>query len=284
MYLDEHAYEEFHRADDKFFNQILQQRLRSDFQDSVLDLEEKYQMGPTSGYLTKKYDDNTLYNAIDCVKAYTHCLGLIDMVPVFGHFDIYKIYDNHPIESWTMYCVEVHTTDIKTSILFPEVYSRCFGFQIVFAQKQNIQVKIQAYRRPSRLERVNYKRSIERLYKNDKIELSHKKHIVNKTTGLTEKRYNTAHVCKVFSKFAEAQFYQLKLKKNNGKIFTLQQGEKREKEKVLSDQEWMDKYYEGMSSEEYYEKYPEKKGQDTDTDVGKRNNFEEWKENAHFSY
>ena len=50
----------------------------------------------------------------------------------------------------------------------------------------------------------------------------HKKHIVNKTTGLVEKRENKAHLCRVFNDFAEAQYYQVKY---GGKIYSLQQSE-----------------------------------------------------------
>lgn len=253
MYLDgKELYEEYHKADDLFYNKILRESLRSDYSESVLDVEDAYPMGPTSGYLTKKFNEDKTYNAIDMVKAYTHCLRGIDAVPVFGYFDIYLPYDNHVLEDLTMYCVEVNAKDIASCLLFPCVHSRCFGFEVKFAREQNIDVAVKCFRRPSRLEQVNYQQPIDELYANDKLEVFHKKHIVNKTTGLSEKKFNTAHVCKVFQNFAEAEHYQVKY---GGRIYTLQQSSADES---LTDEELMDKYFEGMSIEEFYEKYPEK--------------------------
>ncbi|HRP36843.1 MAG TPA: hypothetical protein PLS50_03460, partial [Candidatus Dojkabacteria bacterium] len=77
-------YEEYHKVDDEFYFSILQESLKSNYNDNVLEIENKYPMGPTSGYLTNKYDEHALYNAIDTVKAYTDCLSKIKTVPVFG--------------------------------------------------------------------------------------------------------------------------------------------------------------------------------------------------------
>src|ERR1700722_17018789 len=57
-----------------------------------------------SGYFTDRFIDKD-YNAVDTVKAYTHCMQQIDAVPVFGYFDVYEPYDGHPIEDLTMYCI-----------------------------------------------------------------------------------------------------------------------------------------------------------------------------------
>lgn len=213
-------YEAYHKADDNFYGKILNDQLKSEYSDSVLDVEEKYPMGPLTGYLTKKFRENKTYNAIDTVKAYSSCLQMINHVPVFGYFDIYKKYDNHEIEDYTMYCVEVNASDIRTSILFPEIYSRCFGFHIKFAQANQIDVGIHHFRRPYKLEPVNYKSAIDELYANDTLKNEHKKHIVNKTTGLAEKKYNSAHICKIFQDYAEAQHHLMNF---GGKIYSLQQ-------------------------------------------------------------
>ena len=101
-------YIEYHKANDELYFNILQEHLKSDYSDSVLEIENKYPMGPISGYVTEKYHENATYNAIDINKAYTDCLSQINHVPVFGYFDEYKPYDNHAIENYTMYLVEVH--------------------------------------------------------------------------------------------------------------------------------------------------------------------------------
>ncbi|HRP37622.1 MAG TPA: hypothetical protein PLS50_07485, partial [Candidatus Dojkabacteria bacterium] len=136
------------------------------------------------------------------------------------YFDEYKEYDNHDIEDFTMYLVEVHSSDVCHSILFPTVYYRCFGLKLKLCKRISVQFKIHAFRRPCNLEDVDFNEPIQKVYSNNKLSTTHKKFIVNKTTGLCEKKYNTAHICKVFDNFAEAQHYQLMYE---GKIHTLQQ-------------------------------------------------------------
>ena len=181
---------------------------------------KKNTQGPLSGYLTKKYEDEKLFNGIDMIRACTNCLQEIDNAPVFGYFDIYQPFDNHQIEDLTWYCVETHATDIRTSNLFPTTSCRCIGFKLKFAQYHKIPFAIKSFRRPYKIEQVNYKQPVETLYANIKISDSDKKDIVNKTSGLLEKRFNTAHVCKVFNNFAEAQYYQIKYE--GSKIYSLQ--------------------------------------------------------------
>lgn len=116
---------------------------------------------------------------------------------------------------------------ISQTILFPTCFSRSYSFKLKRARSEGIQLKIHAFRRPLNLEQVN-EEPINHLYKNEKLDVMYKKHIVNKTTGLAEKKFNTAHVCKVFDNLSEAQFYQVKY---GGRIHTLQQCWKNNEEK-----------------------------------------------------
>lgn len=113
-------YEEYHKADDEFYGSILQKRLKSEYPQAVLDVDLKYQMGPSSGYFTKKRNiedethDKDYYNAIDVAKAYTHCLTMIKSTPVFGYFDRYQSYDNHAMKM-------IHCTALKqTPLTLPQ--------------------------------------------------------------------------------------------------------------------------------------------------------------------
>jgi len=214
-------YEEYHKADDQFYHGILQECLKSNYNDKVLEIENKYPLGPTSGYLTDKYDERAIYNAIDTNKAYPDCLRKIPIVPVFGYFDEYKEYDNHIIEPYTMYLVEVQNVEASKAILFPTVYHRCFGFKLLHCT--DINYKIHAFRRPSDLEEVDFQEPMNQLFNNDKLSSLHKKFIANKTTGLCEKKFNTAHVTRVFDSYEEAHYYQNKYMKYGGKIHVLQQ-------------------------------------------------------------
>src|SRR4051812_40426254 len=101
-----------------------------------MDIEDKYPLGPTTGYLTKKFR-KIRSNAIDIVKAYTSCLRSLVQVPVFGYFDIYEPYDTHAIENYTMYCVEVNAQNISESLLFPFVNSDALGSDSVCTIARN---------------------------------------------------------------------------------------------------------------------------------------------------
>ena len=114
-------YEEYHKADDEFYAKILKESLKSNYQDSVLDVEENYPMGPTAGYLTETYDSEKKFNALDMVKEYPSCLQKIETVPVFGYVDRYLPYDNHEIEDLTTYCVTMRAKNTAEALLFPTV-------------------------------------------------------------------------------------------------------------------------------------------------------------------
>ena len=121
------------------------------------------------------------------------------------------MYDGHEIDDNNMYCVECKAKNIEESILFPQLFSRCYGSVLKEAKKHNIDYKIHYYRKPCNIENVNYKKAVDDLYNlHNDLETLHKKYIVNKTTGLLEKKYNTAHICKVFKNREEAQYYQIK--------------------------------------------------------------------------
>ena len=87
-------------------------------------------------------------------------------------------------------------------------------------RSKDINYTIHAFRRPCDVQEVNFNEPIQKLWSNDKLSSQNKKDIVNRTTGLCEKKYNSASVCKIFDSYAEAQFYQVQ---NLGKIHSLRQ-------------------------------------------------------------
>lgn len=209
------SFKKYHMIDDVFYAKIIQENLKSEYSDSVIEIEDKYPIGPMTGY-TNHYSEKT-FNAIDMVKAYTDNLMQINEVPIFGYFDMYVKYDNHEIENLTMYIVECKASNTAEIILFPYLYNRCYGKKLKVAQKITINFKIIYFRRPHRIENVEYKAAVEEVYKSD-LMIDEKKYIVNKTLGLAEKKFNKSHVCKVFYNLAEAQFYQIKY---GGKMHSL---------------------------------------------------------------
>jgi hypothetical protein len=210
------SYRKYHEHDDYFYQQIINESVKSEYSQQVLEIEDEYKIGPLCGYIDQFYQ-NKEFNALDMVKAYTHNLMQIDEVPVFGYFDQYQKYGGHIVEDLTQYIVYCVSKTVTTTILFPAEYSRCYGLRLKIAEEYQIKFEILAFRRPFRTEKVNYKGAVEELYRTD-LSIEEKKHIVNKTTGLTEKKYNTAHICKVFYNLAEAQYYQVKY---GGKLHSL---------------------------------------------------------------
>ena len=74
--------------------------------------------------------DNLKLNAIDCNKSYTSILYKMEYFPVFTTFDIFTDYDNHELEDYTMYVVQVEKKSTLTNIYFGSNVSRCFGYKL----------------------------------------------------------------------------------------------------------------------------------------------------------
>lgn len=199
-------YYNFHEANIKFYLSIVQEKLISYSHDSVLNIEKEYSINAVCGKFSNKYEG--LYSGLDENCAYGVCLQKIKQVPVFSVFDIYKKYDDHVIEDYTYYIVKIHDARREDSILFNKEISRVFGF--VLKCDKNIKYEVLYYRRPSKIENVDFASAVDTLFKNKQITYDDKKNIVCITTGLLEKKKNTAYLAKIFENFNEAQCYALK--------------------------------------------------------------------------
>ena len=205
VYIDNvETYKKYLNIDNKFYNSIMDKDNISEFDEDSIQTELEYNIGPTSGYF-REYSKNNDYIGVDMRKAYTHCLKSIHKVPVFGYFDRYQKYDNHTIEDLTIYIVEHVAKDKKSLIMCKETISRMFGFKLKSLNNYNIIY----FRRPSKINDVDFSKPIDELYRTD-LSIEHKKFIVNKTTGLLEKFKNNRSITRLFKSFAEAQFYQIK--------------------------------------------------------------------------
>src|SRR4051794_11484957 len=88
----------------------------------------------------------------------------ITEIPVFGYFDCYMDYDQHPIEDLTMYIVEITDTKKITQamcLLFPSLRTRMYGFLL---KNINLPYHIHYYRRPNNFKKVDYKTPVDELY------------------------------------------------------------------------------------------------------------------------
>ena len=147
-------------------------------------IEDTYKILPCTGYFEKYY--KTPLNALDERKAYTSHLLSITKIPIFYYFDVYMPYKNEPIEDLTYYIIEVLDITNETIILFNNKFSRTYGF--ILKSLNNIKYKILYQRKPYKIESVDFKKPIDDLYENNQIAVHGKKMIINKITGLLEKK------------------------------------------------------------------------------------------------
>lgn len=202
--------EEYLQQDNEFYKAVMRRDLLSDYPESVLEVDNTYSMAPSSGYMTKQYPDFDDINAIDMRKAYTSCVQKIDKVPVFGYFDVYHPYvEGSEIDPYYMYVVETRIQKLSETLIFDKIFDRVYGFVLLDAKAKGIEFTIKYVRKYSKLEPVNFKKAVSDLYESD-IHEDSKKYIVNKTTGLLEKKFNRKGVTKIFNTYEEAQMYQIK--------------------------------------------------------------------------
>ena len=207
-------YKEYTKQNNLFYDTIAKKEYLSDYPQEVLEVDSMYPMGPISGYFGDHCPQNDNLCAIDMCKAYTSRFTEINKVPVFGYFDSYEKYNGtDEINPYFMYVIKA--TGIKqnvgNTIIFDKYICRRYGFVLLFAQKNNVKFEIEYVRKYTRLENVDFNSAIQNLWKNEIINDNHKKDIVNKTSGLIEKKANKKAVTKVFHTFEEAQYYQIRL-------------------------------------------------------------------------
>ena len=200
-------YIDYQISDKKFYSAIIQEKHKSTYHPSVIELEKEYPKGPIVAPFIDNIDPERSFNGIDMRKSYTDCLTKIEKIPVFGYFDVYKKYDGHKIEDYSVYIVHHVSKNVKDTILFPQTYHRCFGYKL---NRCDTKVSVLYYMRPNKLIDVDFKDDVDKLFKSEKIPMSLRKFISNKTTGLLEKKNNKKSLTKVFGKVDEMLYYQMK--------------------------------------------------------------------------
>jgi hypothetical protein len=196
-------YKEFQLANAKLIKDIIKDEYLSTYHESVIDIEDKYTIASDCGLLeTVDKDDNI--RGMDMQKCYSYHLSNINKVPIFTYFDVYKKYNDEPIEDYTYYIIKLYATKLKSEILFREKYSRTYGFVL---KEVKFKYDILYYRTPSKIIDVDFKTPIDDIYNNKKLKMEHKKYIVNKLTGNLEKKENSKSLSKCFSNFNDANYH-----------------------------------------------------------------------------
>ena len=222
------TYEKYYNATNEYLLNILNINTISEYHPSVIDINNYYKKIPINGHFPN-VNFEYKYNAIDINKCYTSILKNINKIPKFDYFDIYKDYDNHEIEEFNEYIIEINEEQPYLMdknilcIICPEKYTRLYGIKLNIINELNIKYKIIYYRRPSNIEEVNYKDIINDLYNkkfndNDDIDKYIKKYIINCSTGLLEKKYNTKTNSHIFKNYKKALHYS---KLFGGQIYTI---------------------------------------------------------------
>jgi hypothetical protein len=205
-------YKKYTSEFNKFYDEIIKTEYISDSHESILIIDETYPIKPVMGYFDEF--SNLSYTTIDENKAYTECLMSIEQIPKFSYFDVYKPYNNEPIENLTYYIIEVLENSKRASILFDAKICRTYGYIL---KQTDIKYKILQYRNPLNIEDVNFRLPVENLYKSD-LEIAKRKAIANITIGLLEKKTNKGELSKIFDDYNEANYYSIKY---DGKILKL---------------------------------------------------------------
>ena len=118
--------------------------------------------------------------SIDRNKAYTSNLYDMDYVPVFNEFDNFVEYDEHPVEDYTYYLVELDECDgMELRILTSKSVSLFPG---CILKNCGLKFKVMLYLRPSILHESNTKEKNAEMYESPLSE-SDKKNMVNIVIG-----------------------------------------------------------------------------------------------------
>ena len=194
-------YQKYTAAEVLFHSRVMKEELLSEYHPTVIDIERQFpRRALTAMFHPYEFCD---INAVDMRKAYSTDMRCIERVPVFGYFDIYKQYDGHDIEDYTMYIVDAEMPTGSSCILLPERFHRCFGFKL----KKCIGFRVLCYKRPWKIVDVNFRDAIDEVYASDLGNQSLNKIIVNRTTGLYEKSENHSVFTALFKKRDEATYY-----------------------------------------------------------------------------
>jgi len=178
-----------------------------------LDILDSYRTKPICGNLRAHQPKDKLIE-IDVSKAYTASFCDISEIPLFNEFDNFKPYQGETVLPLNLYVVKDFKHPLAT-----QSHSLVYG---KFLQKD---MQITAFKQPSFIKQVDYKKLIDELYdtkiSNDSTQDTYiKKLIANVNIGLLEKSFNRKSVGDIFQDLAECKFYQAQY---GGVIHSIQQ-------------------------------------------------------------
>ena len=189
----------------RFYHSMFKVEHKSYYTAQDVEMLDAYRSKPQMGILKKGNKDYMV--EIDVRKAYTHTLTQMNEVPVFNEFDRFKPYDGELIQPYSLYIVKAHAS----YLFFQKTYSLCFG---MFLQRFLGEVEVLAFKKPSFVKPVNYKKVVVDLYESkisqdDDEDKELKKLIANVNIGMLEKGTNKATKSYIFHTLEEAKQKQI---------------------------------------------------------------------------
>lgn len=221
LIIGEKIYKNYHLARNNLYSKLFTTEHLSFYNPNNMEIEKKFPMRPQTGFFKYETPCNELCIGVDTRKAYTADFMDIKFYPVYEYFDMWKIYDNKPIEDYSQYIVKCKSEKPEILILFPELYSRVTGYKLNRIDFKDYEIV--AFKKPIKLESANSKDLIDELWNtkisdDQKEDTQSKKDIFNIISGLLEKKYNKKSVSKIFKSYDEAFYYQSKY---GGEIYTM---------------------------------------------------------------
>lgn len=187
--------EEQYKLYDKYYKQlykfIINKTTKSRYHPDFIDTVKNNKVYPPTGKWTNsmmKEATGGSFIGYDIQKAFTHALMQIKFFPVFNEFDTWKKYNGHSVNDYTFYYVEHKLSNIKDPdfIILPKKYSVIPGYVI---NRRKLEINIMYFTEPYKLVKNEAPKIIEEMYKS-KLDLSHKKNLVNILIGMLGKQKN----------------------------------------------------------------------------------------------
>ena len=151
---------------------------------------------------------------IDLTKAYTSAFREITEIPIFNEFDCFRPYEGEQVLPLNLYIAKDFSHALSTQ-----------SHNSVYGKFVADEMTLVAYKQPSFIKKVDYKKLTEELYatrtsEDDQHDVYIKKLIANVNIGLLEKGQNRKSVGHLFQDFAECKYHQAQY---GGTIHMIQQ-------------------------------------------------------------
>ena len=210
--ISEEHFELYNKENAEMNNWLITDKFISRFNDNARNIFKEYFVNPLTA--TFEHTEKCLLS-IDHNRAYTSNLYDMDYIPVFNEFDNFVEYDEHPLENYTYYLVDLHEcVGMELRILTSKSVSLFPG---CILKNCGLKFKVLLYLRPSILHESNSKGKIAELYETELSEFD-KKNIVNVVIGKCGKEEKTKNVSRLYLDQREANYY---AKKYGGIVRTL---------------------------------------------------------------